>query len=83
MLLACSVLLMHSGATPIQRHALMLLTLGFFVCGFQVVFVGVHLPAYLADKGMPAHVAVMANRARARPAAWIIPACGYAATLMA
>jgi predicted MFS family arabinose efflux permease len=37
-----------------------LLTLGFFVCGFQVVFVGVHLPAYLADKGMPAHVAVMA-----------------------
>ncbi len=36
-----------------------LLTLGFFVCGFQVVFVGVHLPAYLTDKGMPAHVAVM------------------------
>ena len=31
-----------------------LLTLGFFVCGFQVVFVGVHLPAYLADQGMPA-----------------------------
>lgn len=38
----------------------MLLTLGFFVCGFQVVFVGVHLPAYLADKGLPMHVAVMA-----------------------
>ena len=37
-----------------------LLTLGFFVCGFQVVFIGVHLPAYLADRGMPAHVAVMA-----------------------
>lgn len=37
-----------------------LLTLGFFVCGFQVVFVGVHLPAYLADKGLPMHVAVMA-----------------------
>jgi predicted MFS family arabinose efflux permease len=35
-----------------------LLTVGFFVCGFQVVFVGVHLPAYLADQGMPAHVAV-------------------------
>src|SRR6185295_5760537 len=33
---------------------------GFFVCGFQVVFVGVHLPAYLADRGMPAHVAVTA-----------------------
>src|SRR5204863_643765 len=37
-----------------------LLTVGFFVCGFQVVFVGVHLPAYLADHGMPPHVAVMA-----------------------
>src|SRR5207342_2401676 len=38
----------------------MLLTVGFFVCGFQVVFIGVHLPAYLADRGMPAHVAVTA-----------------------
>lgn len=38
----------------------MLLTVGFFVCGFQVVFVGVHLPAYLSDKGMPPHVAVTA-----------------------
>jgi predicted MFS family arabinose efflux permease len=37
-----------------------LLTLGFFVCGFQVVFVGVHLPAYLADKGLPPRVAVTA-----------------------
>ena len=37
-----------------------LLTIGFFVCGFQVVFVGVHLPAYLADHGLPPHVAVMA-----------------------
>jgi MFS family permease len=37
-----------------------LLTIGFFVCGFQVVFVGVHLPAYLADHGLPAHVAVTA-----------------------
>ena len=38
----------------------LLLTLGFFVCGFQVVFIGVHLPAYLADKGMAPHVAVTA-----------------------
>jgi MFS family permease len=38
----------------------LLLTLGFFVCGFHVVFIGVHLPAYLADKGLPAHVAVTA-----------------------
>jgi predicted MFS family arabinose efflux permease len=37
-----------------------LLTLGFFVCGFQLVFVGVHLPSYLLDKGMPAHLGVTA-----------------------
>lgn len=30
------------------------LTTGFFVCGFQVVFVAVHLPAYLVDLGLPA-----------------------------
>jgi len=28
-----------------------LLTSGFFVCGFQVSFIAIHLPAYLADKG--------------------------------
>jgi predicted MFS family arabinose efflux permease len=31
-----------------------LLVLGFFVCGFQVAFIIVHLPPYLADIGMPA-----------------------------
>lgn len=30
-----------------------LLSLGFFVCGFQVVFIGVHLPAYLVDEQLP------------------------------
>ena len=30
-----------------------LLGLGFFVCGFQVVFIGVHLPAYLVDNNLP------------------------------
>lgn len=29
-----------------------LLTLGFFVCGFHVTFVGTHLPAFLADEGV-------------------------------
>jgi predicted MFS family arabinose efflux permease len=38
----------------------LLLTTGFFVCGFQVVFIGVHLPAYLSDKGIAPHVAVTA-----------------------
>ena len=33
------------------------LTAGFFVCGFQVVFIAVHLPAYLADLGMPPDLA--------------------------
>jgi MFS family permease len=37
-----------------------LLTIGFFVCGFQIVFIGVHLPSYLADRGMAPHVAVTA-----------------------
>lgn len=35
-----------------------LLTLGYFVCGFQVVFIGVHLPAYLSDQGLSANVGV-------------------------
>ncbi|WP_421683831.1 MFS transporter [Stutzerimonas urumqiensis] len=40
-----------------SRHSgFWLLGLGFFVCGFQVVFVGVHLPAYLVDEGLPATV---------------------------
>ena len=44
----------------VGHHGYLLLTAGFFVCGFQVVFIGVHLPAYLADHGFPAHVAVTA-----------------------
>ena len=44
----------------LAHRGYVLLTLGFFVCGFHVVFIGIHLPAYLADKGMPAHVAVTA-----------------------
>ncbi len=30
---------------------------GFFVCGFQVVFIGLHLPSYLKDKGLNPEVA--------------------------
>ena len=33
-----------------------LLSFGFFVCGFQVVFIGIHLPAYLVDQHLPATV---------------------------
>lgn len=34
-----------------------MLTAGYFVCGFQVVFIGVHLPSYLKDHGMAPQVA--------------------------
>ncbi|MBB5204033.1 MFS family permease [Inhella inkyongensis] len=29
---------------------------GYFVCGFQLSFIGVHLPSYLKDQGLPAQV---------------------------
>ncbi|HJV87357.1 MAG TPA: MFS transporter [Noviherbaspirillum sp.] len=39
----------------------LLLIAGYFVCGFQLVFIGVHMPSYLKDKGiMDPGVAVMA-----------------------
>ncbi len=37
-----------------------LLTAGYFVCGFQVVFIGVHLPSYLKDQGLGAEVGTAA-----------------------
>ena len=57
--------LFKQSAGQAMREALghrgyVLLTLGFFVCGFQVVFIGVHLPSYLLDKGLPANVGVTA-----------------------
>jgi predicted MFS family arabinose efflux permease len=33
---------------------------GYFVCGFQVVFIGVHMPSYLKDQGMSPGVATTA-----------------------
>jgi len=58
-------ILFRQSAGQAMREALghrgyVLLTAGFFVCGFQVVFVGVHLPAFLADRGFAPHVAVTA-----------------------
>ncbi|MFN0163634.1 MAG: MFS transporter [Burkholderiales bacterium] len=44
----------------LRERGFILLCLGFFVCGIQVVFIGLHLPAYLRDKGMGAEVAVVA-----------------------
>jgi MFS family permease len=36
------------------------LTAGYFVCGFQVVFIGVHMPSYLKDHGLSPDVATTA-----------------------
>ncbi|KQV47864.1 MULTISPECIES: MFS transporter [unclassified Duganella] len=45
----------------VGNRSFMLLVAGYFVCGFQLVFVGAHLPAYLKDKGIATPgVAVMA-----------------------
>jgi len=37
-----------------------LLALGFFVCGFQVVFIAVHMPSYIKDLGLSPQVASFA-----------------------
>jgi predicted MFS family arabinose efflux permease len=37
-----------------------LLVVGFFVCGFHVAFYGTHLPAFVADQGLPGGVAIAA-----------------------
>ena len=36
-----------------QNKSFNLLTLGFFVCGFHVTFVAVHLPAFIEDENLP------------------------------
>ncbi len=58
------------GATPARDQSIIqalseafkypsfqLLMAGYFVCGFQVVFIGVHMPSYLRDKGLSPQVA--------------------------
>ena len=44
----------------VSHPSYLLLVAGFFVCGFHVAFYGVHLPAFVADKGLDASVAVIA-----------------------
>jgi len=43
-----------------REKSFVLLIAGYFVCGFQVVFIGVHFPTYLIDKGMGAEVGMTA-----------------------
>ncbi len=40
-----------------KYRSFQLLMAGYFVCGFQVVFIGVHMPSYLKDKGLSPEVA--------------------------
>ncbi|WP_448191662.1 MFS transporter [Azospirillum sp. sgz301742] len=40
----------------LRHRGFLLLSLGFFVCGFQVVFIATHVPAFLNDQGLPVEV---------------------------
>lgn len=44
-------------AEAFRYPSFQLLMAGYFVCGFQVVFIGVHMPSYLKDKGLSPQVA--------------------------
>ena len=55
----------HQSIAAALREALsypsfQLLMAGYFVCGFQVVFIGVHMPSYLKDHGLSPNVATTA-----------------------
>jgi predicted MFS family arabinose efflux permease len=49
--------IVHALQEALRYPSFQLLMAGYFVCGFQVVFIGVHLPSYLRDKGMSPQVA--------------------------
>ena len=44
----------------IGHRSYLLLTAGFFVCGFHVAFITVHFPAYVADLGLPVRAGALA-----------------------
>jgi MFS family permease len=46
--------LRHALAEAFGHRSYVLLVLGFFTCGFQLLFITVHLPAYLVDRGLSA-----------------------------
>jgi len=43
----------------LQNKNYILLTAGFFVCGFHITLVGTHVPTYVIDKGLEAWTAAM------------------------
>lgn len=50
----------HALSEALGHRSFQWLTLGYFVCGFQVVFIGVHMPSFLKDKGLSPDVATTA-----------------------
>nr|WP_211233812.1 MFS transporter [Comamonas composti] len=44
----------------LRNPSFLLLTGGYFVCGFQVMFIGVHMPSYLKDHALAPQVASIA-----------------------
>ncbi|MFN3957760.1 MAG: MFS transporter [Tepidimonas ignava] len=48
---------MHALREALGTRSFVLLMAGYFVCGFQVVFIGVHMPSYLKDQGLAPQVA--------------------------
>ena len=52
--------LMDAFGEAFSHPSFWLLTAGFFVCGFHVAFYSVHLPAFVADKGLDPWVGVWA-----------------------
>jgi MFS family permease len=53
---AASQSLKQAVSEAFGHRSYMLLVLGFFTCGFQLAFITIHMPAYLADKGLSASV---------------------------
>ncbi|MTI14001.1 MFS transporter [Sansalvadorimonas verongulae] len=52
---------LHEAITEAFHHkGYWLILLGFFVCGFHVMFIATHLPSFLADKNLPASSTAMA-----------------------
>ena len=44
----------------LAHRGYLLLTAGFFVCGFHLAFITVHFPAYVKDVGLPANIGALA-----------------------
>lgn len=47
----------HAVSEALRHPSFLLLTASYFVCGFQVVFIGVHMPSFLKDQGLTPQVA--------------------------